>query len=303
MKKIISIALALTLSMSMFACSSAETKEESTGSVVDTVMGEVETVTDAVRVTVLGSSYTEHVLALGIVPTATVEADYDEKVLAMLEGTEFIGNQAEPSIETILGTNPDVIIGSQDMAEHFDVFNKIAPTFLFESSWHDAEPRDFRENFRQIAVALNLEDKAEEVIAQYEEYAISANAQIEELIGDSNAMVLRVTAKDLRYYSPKLMGTLYTDLGVNTPDQIPDSSTTYESMVSQYLLEIDPDYIFVLVSDTQAYDELKETIIWKELTAVKNDAVLDVLMTVWMTGDGPISSEIVIDNALELFTR
>lgn len=324
MNKLKTLFLASMLALSAVACSSSN--EESTGTgtqpqssppsetgtqsdsvttqevvMVDTVMGEKEQVVNPERVTILGSSYTEHILALGILPAATVEATYDDSVLAMLEGTEFIGNQAEPSMETILATYPDVIIGSQDMAEQYDVLDKIAPTFLFESSWHDAEPRDFRENFKQIAMAVGMEEKAEEVIAEYEKKAAAAKIEIEELIGDKNAMILRVTTKDLRYYSPKLMGTLYTDLGVSTPPMIPDNTSTYESMVSQYLLDVNPDYIFVLVSDTQAYDELKETVIWKELDAVKNNNVQDVLMSVWMTGDGPISSGIVIDNALELF--
>ena len=69
-------------------------------------------------------------------------------------------------MEKIASLKPDLIIGNKIRQEAvYDKLNAIAPTVFSETL-----RGDWKENFKLYAKALNLEEKGNEVIAEFDEH-------------------------------------------------------------------------------------------------------------------------------------
>ena len=313
-KKIVSLLMAAVMTASMVACSSSEDKTPDANTdgekiVVQTITGEKEVPAKVERITTLENNMNDFILALGIVPTATAGSaesgwSYMAEVEVLkegLEGVQRIGNQSEPNMETILGTEPDVILATGNYTNQESNLERIAPTFLFNNSKSDASA--WKSDLREIGKMVGRTEEAEKVIADFEEKATKGAAAIKENIGDKTVMVVRVTAKDVRYYPRTSFPALYNDLQVKMPATEPSNPTKFESIVPQTLIDIDADYMFILNSDQKALDDLKATPIWNEIRAVKEGHIYEVDSSTWLFGYGPIAYDKVLDDALAILAK
>ncbi|MGD1852396.1 MAG: ABC transporter substrate-binding protein [Cyanophyceae cyanobacterium] len=77
-----------------------------------------------------------------------------------------LGADNSPSIETLVGLKPGLIIGERGRSgDEYETLSQIAPTIL----WSRGTTEQWQKSLRDLATALNLEDKAEQVIQQQEQ--------------------------------------------------------------------------------------------------------------------------------------
>ncbi|MEM6502756.1 MAG: ABC transporter substrate-binding protein [Cyanobacteria bacterium P01_C01_bin.89] len=77
-----------------------------------------------------------------------------------------LGADNTPSIETLVGLKPDLIIGERGRSgDEYETLSQIAPTIL----WSRGTTEQWQKSLQDLATALNLEDKAEQVIQQQEQ--------------------------------------------------------------------------------------------------------------------------------------
>ncbi|QJD88319.1 iron-siderophore ABC transporter substrate-binding protein [Cohnella herbarum] len=213
----------------------------------------------------------------------------------------------KPNLEAILASKPDLIVlqGYFSDQQGYDELSKIAPTIAFT-------PDDWKSNIVLLGQALGLQDKAQEVIATYNDKLTQAKDAIVAAAGSSNSAVfLRPSDKELQVFFPSFAPLIYDELGLR-----PDASIAELQKASkedwgintslEKLPSINADYVFAIyggsissaedfAKETAASDEVEKLKIWKSLPAVKNNRVFKVSARTWMSS-GPIAEGYVIDD-------
>ncbi|MDV3351200.1 iron-siderophore ABC transporter substrate-binding protein [Leptothoe sp. LEGE 181152] len=132
------------------------------------------------KIVVLGPSVLESLLALDVQPVAYADylqvhtGNYDNPNQQIPYLGEYItqplnniGVSSNPSIEAIVASQPDLILGTTDNADQYNVLSEIAPTLLFDST----EPEV---SLRSIAQAINRTEQAERMLIQVEQQIVAA---------------------------------------------------------------------------------------------------------------------------------
>ncbi|WP_159887275.1 ABC transporter substrate-binding protein [Paenibacillus puerhi] len=256
------------------------------------------------KIAVLDYRLADSMLALGAKPYAmtTYLGSTDTEYLEgkPLEGVKNLGDKT--NLEAVLDAAPDLIIARKGDEAIYDQLNKIAPTILLE------ETGDWRKDLRSFADILGKSEQASQWLQQYEGKATEAKNKLAAASAAGKTVaILRVLEKEYRVYgtSPQLGGIVYGDLGLQAPDSV-KAIKKFQAISMESLPEFDADFLFVQVGfpavggDKEAekkFDELKQSSLWRNLKAVKNDQAF--VLPYWTLRDFPLINE----KALELVTR
>ncbi|MEM9274140.1 MAG: iron-siderophore ABC transporter substrate-binding protein [Cyanobacteria bacterium P01_F01_bin.143] len=158
--------------------------------------GETEVCSQPQRIVVLGPYVLEPLLALEVQPlaygdhVAFHQGDYDnpQEQIPYLGSTitqplANVGIAYEPSIEAIAKIQPDLIIGLDDNAKQYDTLSQIAPTILL--NWSEPE-----NNLKAIAKAVNLTEKANQLLAETEQRIVEARVTLAPLVAKNPKLLL-----------------------------------------------------------------------------------------------------------------
>ncbi|MFH5183355.1 ABC transporter substrate-binding protein [Paenibacillus sp. TAB 01] len=257
------------------------------------------------RIVSLHPWLTDFLLSVGLTPVAAPSSGPDSSKFSWyladkLTDAKNIGWQIpQVNLESVLAAEPDLIVANKSHEKVYDQLSKIAPTIAIEPVKDEKGNRQMRETFLSLAGMLNKEAEAKQAIAKYDELAKKQREQLKQKIGNQTVMFLRVTDKELRYYSPALFEVLYSDLALTPPPLIPDSSKSFEALSVEKLPEVNPDHIFLLVENEQKVTEIEQLALWKQLNAVKNGHVYKVDYDLWFQGFGPIANEKILEDAVK----
>ncbi|MCM3714745.1 iron-siderophore ABC transporter substrate-binding protein [Alkalihalobacillus oceani] len=252
--------------------------------------------------------FTDFLLALEITPIAVSTAGPDAEEFTwyyadQLEGTTSVGWFTEPNFEALLQAEPDLILGLPNLDQVYSSLEKIAPTILLDVVETEEGIKDWRQTFIETAGIIGEEEKAEQVIASYDQQVEEAKQEIERAIGQESVMFLRVTDKELRYYGQKNFDVLYGDLALQPPVDFPGNEDTFAPISLEILPEIDPDHIFLLSDQEENLELVEGNSIWENLTAVREGNVYQVDYELWFQGFGPIGSSLIVEDAVEKLTK
>lgn len=299
MKKWNGVLGASLLALMLAACGAEEAEKESSSASTEEVATETEAETvdeNATQsITYLGETYEmpakvdtiiaasleamEDAAVLGVKPAGVISDDgqtIPSYLAADLEGATVVGTKKEPSTETMLTLNPDVILGTSKWDEAQMVnYNKVATTFPYShisTNWKD--------NLTLLGQLTGKEAEAEKVLADYDNALADAKEQIQNSeLKDKKVVVIRVRG-GLAVYPEKvyLNPTLYHDLGLKVPEELAtieaQTEITYET-----LAEWNPDVILLQFEEgenketSQLVDEILANNIFKSTNAAQNDAV------------------------------
>lgn len=294
-----------TLALMLAACNAdeatpTEATDETTATekVANTTDKEVETKVDenaTQKITYLGTEYEvpgkveaiiaasleamEDAAVLGVKPVGVISDDgatipsYLEKELA---GATVVGNKKEPSTETMLTLNPDVILGTSkwDEAQMMN-YNKVATTFPYShisTNWKD--------NLTLLGQLAGKEKEAEQAIADYEEKLKGAREQIQNSdLKDKKVILIRVRGGMAVYPEGVFLNpSVYADLGFKTPEEL--STIEAQTEIShETLAEWNPDIVLIQVENPEdpekatALQDILNNNIFKGINAAKNDQV------------------------------
>ena len=245
------------------------------------------------RVVVLSEQDLDAALALDASVVGTVNGRGQQTPPLYLgeqvEGITSVGSLTEPSLEAIVGLEPDVILigGIFPAIEGLlPQLAEIAPTvvtYALEDDWKTA--------FLGTAQALNKEDQAEAWLADYEVQA----QETEQLLGTnatSEISIVRWNPDGPVVMTPESFGGLVlSDVGLTRPEaqQIERWQGHYHSepLSLEQLDLIDGDWMFLSTLNPdgeQAMNDAMDNQLFQQLNAVSNESV-----SVSMARSGPVA--------------
>lgn len=207
-----------------------------------------------------------------------------------------LGSYLEPSIETLIGSKPDLIIGSSLADAYYPMLSQIAPTVLVNA-------RDWRDIFDAIADATGQGARKADFFAAYDARVAAIRARMP----DIRVSVIRITSWDFQVYTDgpdayapfevlqdagvkrSAYETVTDDTGLKRPDW-------------ETLSNLDGDVLLYIIgggnnSDTSGrHEEVTQNPLWKMLPAVKAGRVYRVDAGTWMEFSGLASANRVLDD-------
>lgn len=229
---------------------------------------------------------------------AGVTAKTLPKYLENFSSKPSVGSVTEADLEAVKELEPDFILISGRQAKFFDKLNEIAPTIFV-----GANNKDFWNSFsaNTLALAEIFGKKAE---AQEKINALKAkiDAKKSSLDKEKKTLILLTNANRISAYgSGSRFGLIHDVLGLSEADSNIKVGTHGNRADSEYVLKINPDYIFVvdrnaIVGNAQkAQDSMNNELIAKT-KAAQNGKIIYLDPEYWyLSGGGLGSLETMID--------
>ena len=327
MKRFLSLVLALAMSMALAACSggdagstandttSANTSQQGTaesgaqsGTPTEVTItslngsGEKADLTvpyDPQRIAILDMASLDILDALGVgdrvVGTADTSLEYLQDYIS--DEIENLGTIKEADLEAVMACEPDVIFIGGRLASSYDALSEIAPVVYLSTDTELGVVESVRQNATTIASLFGLEAQVDELMADFDSriQALAENAAGHTaIVGLVTSGSFNVLGNDGRC---SMIGREigYENIGV---DAEIDTSTHGNEASFEFIVEKDPDYIFVLDRDAAIQTEgaqLAQEIMENELvmgTRAYQDEHIVYLAhpAVWYTAEGGITA-------------
>lgn len=295
----------IILAMFLSACGS-DKKEE--GKVVTDAMGHEVTI-PANPQKVIASYLEDHLATLGVKPVAqwsVANGIQDYLQASGLEGVPTIGYDLP--VEQVLSFSPDlIIIGSESSVQNglYDQYAKIAPTYVLG----DAANNDWRAALTKIGELLNKTDDVKKALETYDAKAADVKAKLEASAPGQSAAVLWFVGNTFYIVDDtRASGSiLYNELGVKIPNVVADlpadQKANWNKISLEKLAELDADHIFLVNSDLEASETVKNDAIWKNLKAVKEGHVHELTRSSSWLYSGNIAGQQIMDDVLKYMVK
>lgn len=189
-----------------------------------------------------------------------------------LEGIEVV---SDADLEKITAQNPDLIIVGTEM-KNIAQLSKIAPTVAY--TWGK---RDYLTQQLEIGKLLNKEKEAQAWIDDFKQRAEAAGKEIKTRFGDNiTVSVFETNTNNFYVFGDKwARGTevLYQAMGLHMPDRVKKDALGpgYYTLSQEVLPEYAGDYI-VLSRDLEGNKSFMESVIWRNIPAVKKNHVIEI---------------------------
>lgn len=255
--------------------------------VVRHALGETKIPVNPQRIIVLhDTTLLDPVLSLGIKPIGTVSFSVKSGFLFRgvtndeAAGIELVGTVEQPNLEKILMLKPDLILMREYQSSIYKQLSAIAPTVAIDLS---SLNHSFKKNFRFIAQVLGENEKAEQVMAQYEE-------RVKELQRRIGERIKKIEVSIIYYYGKNIIGTfnrhtsfnqVFNDVNLRLVPILAEQKE--ETLIStiEVLKNYDADVLFIINGAIdQPLSDLKNPI-WSSLTAAKNKRIYEVKENRW----------------------
>lgn len=309
MKKFVLALLTLCLTIVLAACGGSEETSDSNESTetetrtVKHAMGTAEVPVEPKRVVVLTNEGTEALIALGVKQVGAVKSWngdpwYPHIESEMTDVTE-VGTESEVNLEAIAKLEPDLIIGTKLRQENiYDKLNAIAPTVMSETL-----KGDWQENFALYANALNLEDKGNDVLADYEQHVEDTKAELGDAVNKELSVVRFLPGASRIYFTDSFSGVILGDVGIKRPAS-QDRTEFAEEITMERIPEMDGDHIVYFTyggaDGSKTAEEWQSNQLWNDLDAVKAGEVTEVSDDTWNTSGGVLSANEVLDELVTI---
>ncbi|NQX46607.1 ABC transporter substrate-binding protein [Paenibacillus tritici] len=261
----------------------------------------------AIRVIATSVTYPDFLYSLGVTPVAA--ENYHTEFPSYFKGTfkDVIPLGGNLNLEGILSAAPDLIIGPKWRDEKsYDQLSKIAQTKLMP------ERDNWRDELRDIAGVLDKQDKAEEVIRDFDEHMKASKAKLQAVAGDETFIYMRIMASEAFVMGERSSRgkIIHGELGLKPVAAYPAEE---ESIIIslEVLPEYNPDHIILQVdggddgaSAQKLFDSMESTSVWKSLKAVKANHVYKVGDKEWMNfGFSPVATVEAVDEIVDSITQ
>lgn len=182
----------------------------------------------------------------------------------------------EPNVEAIAGYIPDLVVLDYDPGEVVKSLEKVDIPVVVQPA--AATLDDTYAQLEALGEATGHTEGAEEVIRSME-------SEIEAIVASvphSTEGLTYYHELDPTYYtatSETFIGQVYSLLGLeNIADEAPKSGSGYPQLSQEYILDADPDLIFL--ADTRCCEQTAQAVAerpgWNQITAVANGGVIEM---------------------------
>ena len=325
MKKMLSLALAGVMALSLMACSAqngtdssentsspgssqsgGETqRNETPESVTITSLNankeaaELEVPYDPQRIAILDMASLDILDALGVGERVVGTADTSLEYLQDYINNDIVnlGTIKEADLEAVMACEPDVIFIGGRLSASYDALSEIAPVVYLATDTELGVVESVRQNATTIASMFGLEEKVDELMADFDgriaalsEFAAGRTA----IVGMCTSGSFNVLGNDGRC---SIIGVEagFENIGV---DANIDTSTHGNEASFEFLVEKAPDYIFVMDRDAaigtdsaQLAQDIMENELVMGTEAYKNGHLVYLAHpAVWYTAEGGITA-------------
>ncbi|CDQ20936.1 siderophore ABC transporter substrate-binding protein [Halobacillus karajensis] len=270
----------------------SEEKEEKEKVTIDHKLGETTVEKNPEKVVVFDFGTLDTLDELGV-EVAGVPKDSLPSYLSDYNGDDYahVGGLKEPDFEEIYEVAPDLIIISGRQMDLYEEFAEIAPTIYVEL---DAENymESFEGNVKMLAEIFDKEEEAQEKLSTIENHVESLKEKTAEAEG---LIVLSNGGKVSAYGEGSRFGILHDTFGVQAVDKTIDVATHGQNVSFEYILEQNPEYLFVIDRDAVVNDEpaAKQTIendLVKQTTAYEEGQIVYLDPNYWYLSGGGLQS-------------
>ncbi|KXH80906.1 siderophore ABC transporter substrate-binding protein [Sporosarcina sp. HYO08] len=204
-----------------------------------------------------------------------------------------LGSLKEPDFEAIHALKPDVIFISGRQADLYDDLSDIAPTIYV-----GVDTAKYMESFKgNMEMVAELFGKEDEMKAELEDIdAQIATIKEETANKDEKALiVLGSEGKVSAYGSNSRFGLIHDVFGFKAADEKIEVSTHGQNVSFEYILETNPDILFVIDRDAavgdgaSAKDSIENELVQKT-TAYQNDKIIYLDPEYWYLSGGGLAS-------------
>ncbi|MFS0643390.1 siderophore ABC transporter substrate-binding protein [Siminovitchia sp. 179-K 8D1 HS] len=225
------------------------------------------------------------------VPQATIPAYLDK-----YSGEEYtnVGSLKEPDFEAIHALKPDVIFISGRQAELYDQFAEIAPT-VFVGFDYGNYMESFKKNMETVGKIFDKESEVQAEIDDVEKQIAAVNEKATSL--DQKALVVLANEGKASAYGPSSrFGWIHDVLGFKPADENIEVSTHGQGISFEYILEKNPDILFVIdrnaaiEEDAPPAKEAIENELVKKTNAFKNGKIIYLDADYWYLSGGGLQS-------------
>ncbi|MFW5416725.1 ABC transporter substrate-binding protein [Nocardiopsis sp. CNT-189] len=254
----------------------AEDKAEGGGAFPVTVTdarGEVTLDARPERIVSLSPTSTEMLFAVGAgeqVAAVDEYSNYPEEAPT----TDLSG--FTPNVEAIAEEDPDLVILARDAEKTADQLEKIdVPVLVLDAA------QTFDDTYAQMRLlgeATGNAEEADTAAGEVEEDIEKIAAETKEGLGDESPTVYHEVDEGMySATSDTFIGQVYSELGLtNIADQAEGAAESggYPQLSPEFVVEENPDLIFVAYPGADAVSELKKRDAFDTVTAVKEDGVV-----------------------------
>ncbi|PCG85258.1 ABC transporter substrate-binding protein [Streptomyces sp. WZ.A104] len=296
--------LAAAAALTLTACGTTEApKQESAKDTAVTVTdsrGKKVTL-DGPAKRVVGTEWNvvETLVTLGVQPVGVADVKgytaYDKA--APLKGdVKDIGTRGEPSVATVAGLKPDLIVATTDLSDSAVAqLSKAAPVVVVRSADASRQIDQMIDNVNLIAEATGTEERAKSEIDSFRKAVADGKKKLAAAGLDGEEVAFadgwqegnQVSVRP--YVKGSLLSDLNTELGLADPWKLKgDKAYGLAATDVEGLTKIGDARFTYIANDADNGDPfadgLKDNAVWKSLPFVKNDEVHRLPDGIWMFG-------------------
>ena len=315
MKKWLLIAFTLMMVVFLAACGSEDAGEtnaaEKDGEKAETMtvtheLGETTFEKNPETVVVFDFGILDSMDKLGV-EAAAIPQESLPSYLEKYKGEEYVnaGTLKEADFEAIHALDPDLIIISARQADMYEEYAAIAPTIHMAVDTNNYMT-SFTDNMTLLGEIFGKEEQVKEELAAIETTIEEVNATVSE--SNEKALILLANEGKISAYGPaSRFGLIHDVFGVQPADEGIEVSTHGQSVSYEYILEQNPDIIFVVDrnaavgGDASAKDSVENELVQKT-NAYKNGKIVYLDPDYWyLSGGGLVSVEQMVQDIQSVF--
>ena len=188
-----------------------------------------------------------------------------------------VGSLFEPDFEGIAAEQPDLVIVAARSAAAYPTLTEIVPTIDMSVNNTDLVA-GVEANIEQLGEIFGVQDRAAELIADLDAKIAEATAAAE---GQGTGLVLVTNAGNLGVYGPdSRVAWIYNELSIpSVMDEVEDGDHGGDGVSFEFLLEANPDWLFVVDRDAGVGNEgaaraLLDNELMHQTTAWQEDQII-----------------------------
>lgn len=264
---------------------------------------------DAQRIAILDMACLDILDSLGlgdrVVGSASTSLEYLQAYVTN-DSIAKLGNIKEADLETVMACEPDVIFIGGRLSKSYDALSEIAPVVFLPDSSETGVVEKVRSNAQIIASMFGMEEKVEGLMAEFDSRIDTLKSFAEgkkAIVGMTTGGSFNVLGNDGRC---SIIGREigFENIGV---DANIDTSTHGNEASFEFIVDKDPEYIFVM--DRDAAIGTEGAVLAKEILENELICALDVYKNgnivylahpaVWYTAEGGVQALSVMLEDLE----
>ena len=255
---------------------------------------------DPERIAILDMACLDILDSLGVgdrvVGSASTSLDYLQDYVTD-ENIENLGTIKEADMEAVMACEPDVIFIGGRLSSSYDALSEIAPVVYLSTDTEIGVVESVRKNASTIAAMFGLEDQVDKLMEDFDERIETLAAFAEgktAIVGMCTSGSFNVLGNDGRC---SMIGREigFENVGV---DANADTSTHGNEASFEYVVEKNPDYIFVMDRDAaigtdgaQLAQDIMENELVQGTDAYKNGQLVYLEHpAVWYTAEGGVQA-------------